>query len=549
MYNHEAPNGTPADSFSPIIPENLITDTEPTLDEIKAVIKVLKTGKAAGIDNVRAEALIAGGEQLEQHLHSLICIIWQSEQIPISWKKAIVVPVLKKGDSSVCKSNRGISLLSILAKVFTKIIQLRLQNHREETSREEQAGFRPNRGCCDQIFTLKQLLEKRVRCGKRLVIVFVDFRAAFDSVHWPALWRSLHAEHIPEKVMHLLQNMYNNSSSCVRVGNVTSDEFSIKTGVRQGCVISPLLFNTVVDAIMRKVFNDKGGIQYGAEGFITDLMFADDSAIFAESDAEATNILHDIAIVAEPYGLKINSDKTKVLTSDGSPAIVFLNNLQIEQVKEFKYLGSYVQEKKIDSSFDIQNRIGQASTAFGSLNWCIWKKNNISLQTKMRLYRSIILPILLYGSETWTTLKIDLKKLEVFQMQCLRRILGVSLLNHLHNETIRVRCNNQPKIEEIVQHRRLLWFGHLCRMNEERIPHNMLWKNKPDNWKISSSAPKKTWLKQIDNDLKNSRISVEEAKIKALDRRSWKTIVRNVHNPAAPTTAYWLRGQPRPTAS
>ena len=184
-----------------------------------------------------------------------------------------------------------------------------------------------------------------------------------------------------------------------------------KTGVRQ--VASSLLFNTVVDAILREAFKGRSGVQFGLNNFLTDLMFADDSAVFADADAGATNILYNIVHIAQSYGLKINADKTKVITTDGSPANVYLDGIQIEQVEKFKYLGSLLQEKKVA---EVYSTIGQATAAFASLKWCLWKKHNITIKTKIRLFRTLIRPILLYGSETWTTLKSDVKKLETFQL-------------------------------------------------------------------------------------------------------------------------------------
>ncbi|CAM4496109.1 unnamed protein product [Leuciscus chuanchicus] len=218
-----------------------------------------------------------------------------------------------------------------------------VEKHREQTGREEQSGFRPQRGCCDQIFSLRQVMEERIRCGKRTVIVFIDFRSAFDCT-------TLETEHIPSKVIKLLQENYNGSSSQIRIRNELSAELTIRTGVRQGDVASPLLVNIVVDAIMRKVFEGRRGVQFDENGSsVTDLMFADDSGVLAEDDAEATDILYEIASVAQSYGLKINVDKTKVLTTDGSPADVNLDGIQIEQVQKFKYLGSLVEERRVAS--------------------------------------------------------------------------------------------------------------------------------------------------------------------------------------------------------
>ncbi|EYC33441.1 hypothetical protein Y032_0002g802 [Ancylostoma ceylanicum] len=110
---------------------------------------------------------------------------------------------------------------------------------------------------------------------------------------------SLEAEHVPWKIKRLLQATYNGSSSSVWIKNELSEEFPIKTGVRQGDVISPQLFNIVVDAIMKKVSDGRSGVQYGDNQFLTEIMLADDSAISAKTDTEATDIISSIAEVAE----------------------------------------------------------------------------------------------------------------------------------------------------------------------------------------------------------------------------------------------------------
>lgn len=181
----------------------------------------------------------------------------------------------------------------------------------------------------------------------------------------------MEADHIPAKVIQLLCVSYDGAVSIIHVQDELSAEFPIHSGVWQGNVALSLLFNIVVDVIMQQVFSQWCDVQFGVDGYVTNLMFANDSAIFADTDAEATNCLYDIACIAESYGLKINANKTKVLTSDGSLASVQLNGAQIEQVREFKYLGSLVQEKKTASSADIHSQIGQAASAFASLKWCV----------------------------------------------------------------------------------------------------------------------------------------------------------------------------------
>ncbi|RXM30605.1 RNA-directed DNA polymerase from mobile element jockey [Acipenser ruthenus] len=234
------------------------------------------------------------------------------------------------------------------------------------------------------------------------------------------------------------------------------------------------------------------------------------------------------------------------MASKSTPANVHLDGAQIEQVQEFKYLGSVVQEKKVASSTDVHGRIGQAIAAFVSLKWCLWKRANISVKTKIHLFWTLILPILLYGSETWILLKQDLNKLEVFQMRCLRQILSISLCDRIRNETIRIRCDHQPTVVEVVQLRRLRWFRHICRMSITRTPYQLLWRKCPTEWKVQRAAPKKTWSKQIEEDLKKRRSTLCDAKAIAMDREAWKSVLSEVRNPAAPIAAYGLWRKPRP---
>ncbi|KAK6032379.1 reverse transcriptase [Ostertagia ostertagi] len=436
-------NGTTYQLLKPVpieMPQEPTHEAAPSMEEVRAAVMSLKNRKAAGVDNVTAEAIKAGGEVLVQRLHRLMCRVWQTEVVPTTWKRSIIVPIHKKGDITECKNYRGISLLSVVGKVFTKIINARLQLHRRSLCRPEQAGFCPG--------------------------------------HWPALWKALECEHVPDKIVRLLREAYNGTVSCIRVKDDVSEEFPVSAGVRQGDVISPTLFNVVMDAVMRKTFNGRQGVQYGEGGFLTDLMFADDSAIFAETDEEATNIMCSLSEIAQSYGLKINAEKTKVMTSDGSPASVRLGSVALEQ--------------------------------------------------------------------TWTLLKSDLSHLEVFQMRCLRHMLGIRLRDHVTNNAIREKFEDQPTIEEQLKLRRLRWFGHLCRMGHDRIPNMLLWRRRPAQWKVQRTAPKKTWLKQVEEDLRALRCSVEHARCIAANRPEWRHFIQGVRTPMAPTAVYWLRGRPPP---
>lgn len=484
----------------------------------------------------------AGGDHVVSALKLQLNQIWEKEEVPEDWKVAHIVPLFKKGNPAECGNYRGISLLSIAGKVFASILRDRLSPLRELQAREEQAGFRPGRGCADQIFSLRQLLQERIRAGKRTVVTFVDFACAFDSIDRPSMLLALRSAGVPEKLIRLIETVYEGSTSRVIANGELTDAFEIHCGVRQGCVLSPLLFNVMMDHVMGKVFSKRRGVEVGQGDFFTDLLYADDSAFFTETDEEAETILNEIAVVGEKVGLRINAAKTKVLTSDGSIASINLNGEPIEQVENFKYLGTVIPTKVVSASTEITQRIGAAASAFARLNWSVWSRNNIRLATKLRIFNASILPILLYSSETWTILKVDLNKLEVFFMRCLRRILGITLWDRWTNEEVRKRCQIKHTIEQQIQLRRMKLFGHVARMDGRRLPCRLLMPTRPDGWKISCSAPKKTWLSQIANDFNSIQFKPEGARIAALNRQQFRAMVRDATTMAAPAkTVKFLR--------
>ena len=528
-------------------PSDTIRESEPCKLEIAEAIKRLKSGKAAGPDRVAAEALKEGGAVVIDKLHKLFSMVWKEERLPCDWKLADVVPVFKKGDKTRCENYRGISLLSVVGKVLAQVIRARLQAFREITAREEQCGFRPGRGCIDQIFSVRQVLEERIRCKKQTVAVFIDFKSAFDSVHRASMWKALLAIGVPSKVVRVIAAFYDGTACRVKVQGEKSSPFEVKTGVRQGCVLSPLLFNVVIDWIMNKSLAGRTGVACGMGLNFTDAGYADDIVFLEETEAQAQELLDTINENAQKLGLHINARKTKCLSTDNNRVHLALRGEPIEQVEEFKYLGSLISSTSVAATKDVNARIGSAQAAFASLRWCLWKKKNVSLKTKMRVFNASVLPILLYAAETWTLLAGDLRKLEAFQMRCLRAILGISLRDRWRNDDIRRVCCQQPSVEQKVRQARLRWFGHVHRMETGRLPKRLLERQRPAGWKVAQNAPRKTWISQIQVEARRMRLSAQELAEATQDRQQWRGICTNVSALAATAPAvcpYVLRPRP-----
>lgn len=517
-------------------------DGAPTRTEIDSAISNLKRRKSPGIDGIPPEALIYGGDALIDRLHKLLILIWNSESVPQDWKDSVVVPVYKKGSRTDCSNYRGISLLSIAGKLVTSIIRARMRSIYEANLSEEQAGFRQGRGCADQIFNLRQVFERRIRHGRHFGALFVDFAAAFDSVHRSSLWAALRKSGLPVKLIRVLKAMYEGGGNMVKVYGTLTRNFPVKTGVKQGCIGSPCLFNIVLDWILRKASMNVEGTVVADNLKVSYFGYADDLVYLGETSQDIQHFLDNLDVCARKLGLLISVKKTKLMST--IPMQLSLNGEAIERVEKFTYLGSAFSENTVTASEEIQRRIGMAGANFGRLRQLLFTRNDISTATKMRVFNSAITPVLLYGSETWIYSAEDLRKLEVFQTRCLRTVIGLTLRDHVLNTEIRNRCCSQPTIESQIRKSRLRWFGHVCRMPAERHPRQLLWSKRPTGWTCPETAPRLSWRRHLCEDLKRGGLQhkqkddpVRVAGEMALNREQWRGFVRDVclMPPTAPT--------------
>ena len=293
--------------------EPLVIDTNPpTLVEIKEAIKTLKNNKAAGPDNIPAEVLKADPNLTAEALHPLLNEVWNQENFPSDWKNGHLTVLPKKGDLTKCENYRGIMLLSVPGKIMSKIILNRMKKIVDKKLRKNQAGFRPNRSCADQITTLRIIIEQSQEWNCPLYINFIDYQKAFDSLDRNSLWKIMAHYGIPQKVIRLVRSMYENAGGNILHNGKLSTFFEILTGVRQGCLLSPFLFLLSIDWIMKtSTQNRENGIQWTLTKKLDDLDFADDVALTSSSKKQMAEKTEIVAKTSSKIGLKINVSKTK----------------------------------------------------------------------------------------------------------------------------------------------------------------------------------------------------------------------------------------------
>ena len=203
--------------------------------------------KASGGDGIPAELFQILKDDAVKVLHPVCQQIWKTQQWPQDWKRSFFIPIPKKGNAKECSSYCTIALISHASKVMLKILQARLQQFVNQELPDVQAGFRKGRGTRDQIAN-HWIIEKAREFQKNIYFCFIDYAKSFDCVAHSAVWKILREMGIPDYL--LLRNLYAGQEATVRTGHGTRDWFQIRKGVRQGCILSPCLFNLYAEYIM-----------------------------------------------------------------------------------------------------------------------------------------------------------------------------------------------------------------------------------------------------------------------------------------------------------
>ena len=412
--------------------------------EIKKAISQLKNNKCpSSFDNVLNEFLKYN--QCDQFL-LLTCrlfnLIFDSGVFPEVWSKGIIFPIYKnKGSANDPDNYRGITILSCYGKLFTAVLNNRLNSYLESYNVlcEEQAGFRKHYSTVDHVFTLKMLIDFYMLKGKKLYCAFIDYKKAFDCVNRAALWQKLLEQNIDGKCIRIIHDMYVKAKSCIKVGNSLSDFFSSYAGVRQGENLSPILFSMFLNDLAQFMSTKFEGLENFSRctfDCLSDddlevylrlylLLYADDTVILAESHDDLQHALNAMLEYCNIWDLKVNPTKTKVTVFCKNKKTLLkerdfhYNNVKVDIVEEFVYLGVlFTYNGKFNKTK--KRLLDQARKAMFSL---IQKSRrlDLSISVQLHLFNTMIVPILLYGAEVWAFE--DLKILDQFQLQYCKMIL------------------------------------------------------------------------------------------------------------------------------
>nr|VZH94938.1 unnamed protein product [Spirometra erinaceieuropaei] len=213
---------------------------------------------------------------------------------------------------------------------------------------------------------------------------------------------------------------------------------------------------------------------------VHELLFADDCALNTNVEEEMQRSMDLFSAACENLGLVINTQKTVVMhqpspntaTPPNAPQIS-VNGTQLQVVENFPYLGSTLSlNTKIDD--EVARRISKASQAFGRLQSTVWNRHGLQLSTKLKMYKAVILPTLLYGAETWTVNTKQARRLNHFHLSCLRRILRLNWRDRIPDTDV-LKRTRVISINTMLRQMQLRWSGHLVRMDDERLPKRLFY--------------------------------------------------------------------------
>ena len=317
---------------------------------------------------------------------------------------------------------------------------------------------------------------------------------------------------VDKKIVAIIEQLYSDTECAVVIDGQITDWFKVEIGLRQGCLLSPVLFNIFLEFVMKELKYIERTLVYSKD-ISVDVRYADDTTLLAAVFEKLKLSTSQLEQACKKWGMKINGAKCKIL----SPLkdTIKIDNEEVEHVEEFVFLGSVVP----DTTSDVKRRIALASAAFGRLISTVWNKRSISKAIKARLYKALILPIATYASETWTLKACDTRKLESFEMRCLRTILGVSRRDRIPNIKIREDLKITQTITQYIKEKRVRWFGHIARRPSGNYVAEAF-KGTFTSKRLKGRPPKR-WTDQIRED---TGLPIATAAKYAADRVRWRRI-------------------------
>lgn len=458
-----------------------------TAEEVRDALKVLKNRKTGANDGLVAEMLKTKHEGLVGALAVFFDSILSDQlEIPDTWKLSTLKVIFKKGDAELPQNYRPISIIPVMAKLYSAILYRRIRDHVDGRLADEQFGFRRGRGCADAVHILRTVVEKSNEWGEELWLATLDVEKAFDRVHHSSIFGALLEGEVNMSIVAALRRMYSElkANVCLWPG-AESRSFNVERGVRQGDPLSPLLFNLMLDQVLREVgaiwrrrgYGTNVGQKLAGER-LTHIAFADDMTVVARSWLSMKRMLDMLKTALARRGLRLHPSKCKAQTNNaqwphrGDVAISDDFTVRVlAHDEELELLGTSLSLTDATNR-EIMRRIAKAWRMFWSLKALLLKRDS-SLNRRLRLFDATVGCTATWCCESWSPRVEELRKLEVARRSMLRKIVAMPrgteedwldwMQRSTHASLKRADTANVRRWCEFHFQRKWLWGGHVAR--------------------------------------------------------------------------------------
>ena len=395
-----------------------------------------------GVDKIAATLMCTGKKHLIPLYKLLFNKIFSTASYPVMWTQNFLKPIFKKGENWDPNNYRGIAIGSALAKLFSLILLERLEERIKKIQpiSVNQIGFRKGHRTADHIFVLQTIINKIVKVEKKKIFVaFIDFEKAYDKVNRSLLLLKLQRLGIAGLFYKNIKSIYEQIVYIVKVNGGYLDPILSRLGLKQGGVLSPILFNVFIDD-MKFIFDDTCDPLNIFENPLSHLLYADDLVLLSTSYTGLNNCLNKVAQFCHKWQLVINIKKSKVIVFNPSGRVISglkfcIQGGNLEVVKTYSYLGI---EMSTSGSFCVakSNLTEKARKAMSPL-YSIISQFNLPCKDSLNLFHLLVKPISLYCSEVWAHLShSQIRSLEL-KTTTLLKIMNTSDIGIMHQKFLK----------------------------------------------------------------------------------------------------------------
>ena len=405
--------------------------------EVARVIKSINTSKSSGLDHVNSMVVKVAFEFLKPEVTFMYNLSVNAMSFPDEWKKALVIPIPKKGNLTKVQNYRPISLLPLPGKIMEKLLHSQLSTHLDNGSflADEQYGFRKARSTVQAIAQLTNYICKKQDVRLPTLAVFIDFRKAFDCVQHPLLLKKLEGMNIDGSAVEWVKSYLTGRQQRVFANDVYSQNLTVTQGVPQGSVLGPLFYIIYANDLSKIVMNCEIA------------MYADDTVLYISGnnfEASVKKMQEDIDAISRwclVNGIMANTDKTKVMVFGSRNGLERIPEFKIkfgedtlQTVTSYNYLGV-----TLDNQLNYNLHITKVTNLVtGKLNQFRRMRKFLTTKAALMVYKGMLLPLLEYGDIFLVGASVcNRKRLQILQNKGLRCALNKDIDTNvcdLHSE-------------------------------------------------------------------------------------------------------------------